>query len=220
MKVLIVGIGRVGMRTARVLHEEGHDVLAIDIDEVKVERCRQFGIETIAGDAATDAVIESIEIETFDAVAALTSDLNVNFAVCMVGNHHGCRTVIRIDDDYREEIYRRYAADVDEVVYPERLGAAGAKTALLGGTFHVIADLAEELQMLSITIEPGSPVVGRRISELELPNGARVYAHGPADAPMQIPLPGTELNAGDRVAVIAERTSAAVVNNALAGTLS
>ncbi len=217
MKVLIVGVGRVGMRTARVLHEEGHDVVAIDIDEAKVERCRQIGIETIEGDAASDAVLETLDLADFDAVAALTGDLNVNFAVCTVGNHHGCRTVIRIDDDYREEIYRRYADDVDEVVYPERLGAAGAKTALLGGTFHVIADLAEELQMLSVTIEASSPAVGQRISELDLPNGARIYAHGPEDAPMQIPLPGTEIDAGDRVAVIADRDTAAAVNDALAG---
>ena len=217
MKVLIVGVGRVGIRTARVLHEEGHEVVGIDINEEKVERCRQLGIETIQGDATSDAVLEPLDLDEFDVVAALTSDLNANFAACTVGNHYGCRTVIRIDDDYREEIYRRYAADVDEVVYPERLGAAGAKTALLGGTFHVIADLAEELQMLSVTIEDGSPAVGQRISELDLPNGARIYAHGTADAPMQIPLPGTEIDAGDRVAVIADRDSAAAVNDALAG---
>jgi len=36
----------------------------------------------------------------------------------MIGKEHGCRTVLRIDEDYREEIYEKYDADVDEIIYP------------------------------------------------------------------------------------------------------
>jgi len=77
----------------------------------------------------------------------------------MVGTHHGCRTVLRIDEDYREDIYEKYAEEVDEIIYPERLGAAGAKTALLGGDFNVVADLAENLQLTVLEIRDGSPAV-------------------------------------------------------------
>lgn len=217
MKVLIVGAGRVGMRTARVLHEEGHEVVVIEQDHTKAERARDAGLEAHEGDASQDDVIEGIDLSTVDAVGALTGDLNVNFAVCTVGNHYSCRTVMRIDDDYRQEIYEKYAGEVDEVVYPERLGAAGAKTALLGGNFNVIADLAERLQMLSITITADSPAVGKRVSEVSMPAGARIYAHGMAGEPMRIPLPGTEISPGDRVAVIAEGESLSTVNELLVG---
>lgn len=217
MKVLIAGAGRVGLRTARVLKEEGHEVILIERDPEKVDRAQRDGFEAHEGDASADDVIESVDLEDIDVVAALTGDLNANFAVCTVGNHYGCRTVMRIDDDYREEIYEKYAGEVDEVVYPERLGAAGAKTALLGGNFNVIADLAEQLQMLSVTVPPNAPVVGERVTDVELAGDARIYAHGERGEAMRIPLPGTEIAPGDRLAIIADTKSVQSVNEQLGG---
>jgi trk system potassium uptake protein TrkA len=47
-------------------------------------------------------------------------------------------------------------------------------------------------------------VLGQRVVEVDLPEGARVYAHGRTGEPMTIPLPQTEIRAGDELAVIAE----------------
>ncbi|MFA9426491.1 TrkA family potassium uptake protein [Natronorubrum sp. A-ect3] len=208
MRFVIVGYGRVGSRTARIVAEEGHETVVVDNDPDRVKRAREDGFETIHGNGADEAVLVDAEIDTADAIGAFTPDLNANFAACMVGTHHGCRTVLRIDEDYREEIYERYAEDVDEIIYPERLGAAGAKTAMLGGDFNVVADLATNLQLTVLEIKDGSPAVGKRMSELELPEGARIYAHGRERESLTIPLPGTELAAGDEVAVITETARA------------
>ncbi|ELY98532.1 TrkA-N domain-containing protein [Natrialba chahannaoensis JCM 10990] len=215
MKFVIVGYGRVGSRTSRILSEEGHDVVVVDNDPDRIDRASGDGLETIQGDGADEAVLIDAGIETADAIGAFTPDLNANFAACMVGNHHDCRTALRIDEDYREEIYTRYADEVDEVIYPERLGAAGAKTAMLGGDFNVVTDLATTLQLTVLEIPDGSAAVGKRMSELELPESARIYAHGRARESLTIPLPGTELEAGDEVAVVTETSSADEVRAAL-----
>ncbi|MDG5821511.1 TrkA family potassium uptake protein [Natronococcus sp. A-GB7] len=204
MRFVIVGYGRVGSHTAHILHEEGHDLVVVDDDPDRIERAANNGFDTVEGDGADEDVLLEAGIDEADAIGAFTPDLNVNFAACMVGNHHGCRTVLRIDEDYREEIYERYAEDVDDIIYPERLGAAGAKTAMLGGDFNVVADLAANLQLTVLEIREGSPAVGKRMSELELPESARIYAHGRAREALTIPLPGTELDVGDEVAVVAE----------------
>jgi trk system potassium uptake protein TrkA len=135
----------------------------------------------------------------------------------MVANDHGCRTVLRIDEDYRQEIYEKYAADVDEVIYPERLGAAGAKTALLGGDLNVLADLTEHLTATTIPIPEGSPVIGKRVVELDLPDDARLYAHGRDKEPMTIPMPRTTIEGGDRIALIAEPPALESVREMLRG---
>ena len=215
MKFIIVGYGRVGSRTARILAEEGHDVVVVDLNHDRVERARKEGLTAVEGDGATEETLLEAGIESADGIGALTPDLNANFSACMVGTHHGVRTVLRIDEDYREEIYRKYAEDVDEVIYPERLGAAGAKTAMLGGDFNVVADLAANLQLSVLEIPEGSPVIGGRITDVELPESAHVYAHGRAHEPLTIPLPGTTLEAGDQVAVIAETDEVAAVRAAL-----
>ncbi|QSW99505.1 potassium channel family protein [Haloterrigena alkaliphila] len=215
MRFVIVGYGRVGSRTARILSEEGHHVVLVDNDLERIERAEADGFETVQGDGADEAVLVDAGIETADAIGAFTPDLNANFAACMVGTHHGCRTVLRIDEDYREDIYEKYAENVDEIIYPERLGAAGAKTAMLGGDFNVVADLATNLQLTVLEIKDGSPAVGKRMSELDLPEGARIYAHGRERESLTIPLPGTELAVGDEVAVITETDRADDVRKTL-----
>lgn len=207
MKFVIVGFGRVGMRTANLLRTEGHEVVVVEIDAEKAEAARDAEYEVVEGDGEDERVLDRTGLDEADALAALSGDLNVNFTACMVAKGHGCRTIMRIDEDYRQEIYEKYAADVDEVIYPERLGAAGAKTALLGGDLNVLSDLTETLTATSIDIPEGSSIIGQRVVEIDLPGGARLYAHGRRKEPMTIPLPRTKIEAGDRVALIAEQTS-------------
>ncbi|WP_247731602.1 potassium channel family protein [Halovivax limisalsi] len=204
MRFVIVGSGRVGLRTARVLREEGHAVTLIEPDESTRRRAESAGFDVVAGDGSREETLERAGVAEADALGALTGDLNVNFAACMIGAHHGCRTVMRIDDDYREEIYRKYAAAVDEVVYPERLGAIGAKNALLGGTIRAIADVAQHLQIVELTITTESPMAGYTVSELQLPADATVLALAKAGASFEIPDPDEALEAEDRLVVLAD----------------
>ncbi|MFB6160061.1 MAG: TrkA C-terminal domain-containing protein, partial [Haloferacaceae archaeon] len=99
---------------------------------------------------------------------------------------------------------RKYADEVDEIVYPERLGAIGAKNALLGGNIQAIADLAANLQLVLVTITESSPMRGYSLEELALPARARVLAFGKAGEPMRVPMPDESFEAGDRLAVLAE----------------
>ena len=204
MTFIIVGYGRVGARTARVLHEEGHPVIVVEIDPDKVERARNAGFEVVEGDGSNESVLKRAGVESAVAVGGLTGDPNVNFAACMIGKEYGCRVAMRISEDYREEIYEQYEEDVDEVIYPERLGAAGAKTALLGGSFNAIGELTERLRLTTVTIPDGAPVVGQKVNDIDLGRDGRIYAHGRRREPMTIPLPGTIIETGDQLALVVE----------------
>ena len=217
MKFVIVGFGRVGKRVARILLEEGHEVVAVDSDHGRAEIAKRDGITIIEGNGGAEETYESVDLDAVDALGGLTGDLDVNRAACAIGKAHDCRVVLRIDADVGEADYNEYEAEVDEVVYPERLGAAGAKTALLGGDFNVIADLTEELSLSSLVIPEGSQAVDLRVSELDIPANARLYAHGRAHEPMSIPLPQTSIEPGDRVALIATPDALSSVRNRLQG---
>jgi trk system potassium uptake protein TrkA len=204
MRYVIIGAGRVGLRTARVLREEGHDVTVLERDQRKADRAREQGFTVVEGDGSREETLAEAGVETADAVGALTGDLNTNFAACMIAKHHGARTIMRIDEDYREDIYRKYADEVDEIVYPERLGAIGAKNALLGGDIRAIADIAQNLQIVELSVTDASPVKGYTISELQLPADATVLAFGKQGEPVTIPNPDESLELGDRLIVLAD----------------
>jgi trk system potassium uptake protein TrkA len=217
MKFIIVGFGRVGMRTARTLKSEGHDVVVIEQGHERAARARDEGFDVIEGDGGDEAVLEQAGLDDTDAIGALTGDLNTNFSACVIGDALGCRTILRVNEDFSEDLYSKYIENVDEVIYPERLGAAGAKTALLGGDFNVVADVTEKLSVASVSIPEGSPVIGKRVIEVELPGDARIYAHGREDESMTIPLPQTRIEAGDSVAVMTDPELLADVRSTLRG---
>ncbi|WP_254840663.1 potassium channel family protein [Natronomonas marina] len=204
MRFVIVGAGRVGMRTARVLREEGHETVIIEPDETKVNRLEDEGFEVVHGDGSDEETLLAQDLDAADGVAALSGDLVVNFVVCMIGTAHDCRTVMRVDNDYREYVVQKYASDVDEVIYPERLGAIAAKNALVGGNVRAVADVAQNLQLVQLTVTQDSPMRGYSLSEIELPADARILAFGKADGPLAIPDPDLSMEAGDRLVVIAD----------------
>ena len=109
---------------------------------------------------------------------------------------------MRIDEDYREDIYRQYADEVDEVIYPERLGAIVMKNALLGGNIRAIADVARNLQLIEFTVTDASPIRGYSLSELELPGETRLLAFGEDADSLRLPTPDDTLDLGDRLVVL------------------
>jgi trk system potassium uptake protein TrkA len=217
MRCIIVGYGRVGRRTASTLRDEGHDVAVVDSDRERVERARDEEFTAVEGDGGTAETLRPAGVADADAVAGLTGDINANFSACVVGDAHGCRTVLRVDKNVGDALYDRYSDIADEVIYPERLGAAGAKAALLGGTFEVVAELAEQLSMASVTVPEDAPVVGERVVEIELPGEAHICAHGRADGEMTVPLPQTRVEAGDSVGVVVDPERLPEVRSALRG---
>jgi len=204
MRFVIVGAGRVGLRTARALDENDNEIVLVESAPEASERARQEGFEVVEGDGTMEETLEDAGIAEADALGALTSDLNDNFTTCMIANHHGCRTVMRIDEDYREDIYRKYATEVDEVIYPERLGAIAAKNALVGGNIRAIADIAHNLQLVEFTITESAPIYGYSLSELELPGQARLLAFGSGDEPLRIPTPDDTLDSGVRLVILTD----------------
>ncbi|MFB6179827.1 MAG: TrkA family potassium uptake protein [Halorientalis sp.] len=204
MRFVIVGAGRVGLRTARVLKDEGHEVVVVEHHQQSAERARKEGFDVIEGDGSTEAVLAQADLASADAVGALSGDLNDNFITCLIAKHHGCRTVLRIDEDYREDIYKKYASDVDEVIYPERLGAIAAKNALLGGSIRAVADIARNLQMVELTVTTESPMQGYTLSELELPAKSQVLAFGKQEGAYGLPNADASLEVGDRLVVLAD----------------
>ncbi|WP_229125991.1 potassium channel family protein [Halapricum desulfuricans] len=204
MRYVIVGTGRVGLRTARALRESGHEVVLVERSGERAERASADGFTVVEGDGALESTLQQADVESADALGGLTGDLNTNFLACLIADHYGCRTVMRIDEDYREEIYRKYADEVDEVVYPERLGAIATKNALLGGNIRAIADVAHDVQLVELTINAASPVRGYSISELELPANSRLLAFGKEGEPMTVPTDDVSLEDGDRLVVVAD----------------
>lgn len=204
MRFVIVGAGRVGYRTAKAVRESGHEAVIIETDPTAIQRAREEGFKVIEGDGTTEAILKQVDLETVEAVGALTGDLNANLAICAIADRHGCRTVMRIDEAYREDIYREYVDVVDAIIHPEGIGAMLAKNALIGGNSRAIADVEQNLQIIEYTLTNESPMRGYTLSELELPGDARLIAYAPTGHQLTVPTTDETLSEGDRFVVLAD----------------
>ena len=110
-----------------------------------------------------------------DVMAAVTGDDAVNLAACQIAKmrFNVPRSIARINDPKNEKLFRQLA--IDEVVSPTRsiLGVIEHEIPI-----HDLLHLAEleggEVQIVEAQLDADSPVIGRELRELELPEGSTI----------------------------------------------
>ena len=75
-QVVVIGLGRFGSSVARSLYNLGHDVLAIDKEETRVQSIMGLATYALAGDATNESVLRELGIPDYDAaVVAIGSNI-------------------------------------------------------------------------------------------------------------------------------------------------
>lgn len=70
-QVLIIGLGRFGVSLATTLFSMGHDVMALDEDEKKVQNVSAHITHAVQADATDEAILRELGVSNFD-VAIVT----------------------------------------------------------------------------------------------------------------------------------------------------
>jgi trk system potassium uptake protein TrkA len=213
LDVVIAGGGRVGLETARLLTDRGHDVTIVESDG---DRCREISDEYLAtvieGDASNPDILGQASVERADVVAGLTGLSGLNLAVCMEARELApdARTVARIDTAAKEA-YMRF---VDAVLFPERAGARVAANEIVGSDVRSLADVTGDLDIFQVRVREGAPAAGKQLSEVRFPEGTVVVSDRGGD---HVARPDTELSPGETYVVAVEPEVADEVMNLLHG---
>ena len=67
--ILLIGLGRFGRHIARKLDELHHQVMAVDIDEKRVEAALPYVTNAQIGDGTDEDFVRSLGVRNFDAVS-------------------------------------------------------------------------------------------------------------------------------------------------------
>ena len=130
MKVVIMGCGRVGAMLATFLDDDGHDVTMLDINPASFRRLpADFGGKKQVGNGIDQDILARIGVADADAFIATTQGDNRNVMATQMAKHlFGVpRTLCRIYDPIREEIYRGLGL---ETISPTVVGATLIKETL------------------------------------------------------------------------------------------
>ena len=122
--ILLIGLGRFGSNIAAKLNELGHEVMAVDSCEDRVNAVLPFVTAAQIGDSTSEEFLSSLGVPSFDAcIVAIGDDFQNSLETAWLLKDLGAKKVIaRASRGTQEKFLLRNGAD--EVVYPEKQLAA------------------------------------------------------------------------------------------------
>ena len=133
-QIAVIGLGRFGVSLATTLSSIGHDVLALDKDENRVQDISSQITRAIQADATNETILEELGIGNFEiAIVAMGSAIESSVLSTILLKKLGVSYVIaRANSDLHGRILQKIGADT--VVYPEReMGIEVAEVITLSG---------------------------------------------------------------------------------------
>lgn len=106
MKIIIVGLGKVGQLLTQALAAEKHDLIVIDMDKEKVnDIVNRYDVNGIYGNGATSDILMQAEADKTDMIISVTSEDELNILVGMMGMRMGvCHAIARVrNPDYSKQ---------------------------------------------------------------------------------------------------------------------
>ena len=150
--VLLIGLGRFGQHVARKLNDLGHQVMAVDSVEERVEAVLPFVTNAQIGDSTSREFLSSLDIPSFDAcIVAIGDNFQNSLETADLLKELGAQKVIaRASRGVQEKFLLRCGAD--EVVYPEKQLAAW--TAIRCTSEHILdyIELDEDYSIFELTV--------------------------------------------------------------------
>ena len=174
--ILLIGLGRFGKHIALHLNQLGHQVMAVDNVEERVDAVLPFVTNAQIGDSTNADFLESLGIRNYDVcIVAIGNDFQSSLETASLLKELGAKLVVaRAARDVQAKFLLRNGAD--EVVYPEKQLAKW--TAIRYSADHILdyIELDEEHAMFEIPIP--RDWVGRTIGQLDIRRKYRINIMG------------------------------------------
>jgi trk system potassium uptake protein len=179
-RIVIAGAGNIGLRLARAL-EKTSQVKLIERDAQRARRASELLENTIVlhGDAADEELLIEENIDSTDVFAALTNSEEANILSAMLAKRLGARKVMALINkpSYAELME---SGSIDIAISPQTITIGSLLEHVRRGHVVKVHSLrrgsAEALEAIVHGTEVTSRVVGRRVEELKLPEGASIGA--------------------------------------------
>ncbi|NUK28958.1 TrkA family potassium uptake protein [Parageobacillus sp. VR-IP] len=116
----VIGLGRFGGSICRTLSEQGMEVLAIDVDEDRVNEFASIVSHAVVGDSTDENVLKSLGIRNFDhVIVAIGDNIQASILTTLILKELGVQHItVKATNDYHEKVLKKIGAD--QIVHPER----------------------------------------------------------------------------------------------------
>ena len=170
--ILLIGLGRFGRHIAMKLDEFHHQVMAVDIQENRVNAVLPYVTNAQIGDSTNEEFLESLGVRNFDVcIVAIGDNFQSSLETTSLLKELGAKMVVsRAARDVHAKFLLRNGAD--EIVYPEKQLAAW--TAIRYSADHILDYVELDVDHAIFEIQIPADWVGKTIGQLDIRNNHNI----------------------------------------------
>ena len=150
--VLLIGLGRFGRHLAMQLNELGHQVMAVDKDEERVNECMPFVTNAQIGDSTRVDFLRSLGVSNYDVCyVTISGDFQNSLETTSLLKELGANYVVsRAERDVQAKFLLRNGADA--VAYPEKQLAKWAAIRYTANHIFSYIELDEQHAIIEVAV--------------------------------------------------------------------
>ncbi|MFB4160165.1 TrkA family potassium uptake protein [Geomicrobium sp. JSM 1781026] len=152
---VVIGLGRFGVSVTKTLIGNGHEVLAIDIDEHKVQEISTDASYAVQIDATDEVALEQLGIHKYShAIVGIGEDLQASILITLLLKEMEVEKITaKAKDEHHGKVLTKIGAD--QVIFPER--DMGRRLGNLIGSNHLVdyLELSDDYHVEEILVQKG-----------------------------------------------------------------
>ena len=164
--ILLIGLNNFGVYMAKDLRELGHQVMAVDKREDRINAILPFVTDAQIGDSTSEAFLRSLGVNNYDVcLVAIGNDFQSSLETASLLKELGAKLVVaRADREAQEKFLLRNGAD--EVINPEKQIAQWA--AIRYASNHILdyIKLDDDHAIFEVTVP--RDWVGKSVAEIDI----------------------------------------------------
>jgi trk system potassium uptake protein TrkA len=201
MRVVIVGASDLAVETARILLDEGHEVIVIEQNSERIEALDdELACSFLHGDGSDPHIMDEVAPQDVDILFCLTDNDQVNILTSLIGKSRGChRAVTLIVDSSYLPICGELG--LEDVIVPDRtVGRYLADLAVGRDVMELSTMVKGVARFFSFIVEEEA---GQRVKDLDLPARSRAVYYYRGEE-FELADPDTKLEKGDELIIVTD----------------
>ena len=164
--ILLIGLGRFGRHIALQLNKLGHEVMAVDSNEERVNAILPIVTNAQIGDSTNTEFLKSLGIGNFDVcIVTIGGNFQNSLETTSLLKELGAKLVVsRAERDVQEKFLLRNGAD--EVIYPEKQVANWAAIRYTADHVRDYIEVDEAHAIFEVEVPEGW--IGKTVGELDI----------------------------------------------------
>jgi len=217
MYIIVIGGGRLVYYLTKALLEEGHEVLIIERDAATSQTINnELGSVCLRGDGCEVTTLNQAGTSRADMLIAVTGDDEDNLVACQVAKYkfNVPRTIARVRNPKNEALFKELGVDVSvssTSIILEHIKHEVPSHPLL----HLLTIQEKGLEIVEVTVPPGSASVGKQVKELALPPESILSLIIHIGKKPTIPASNTTIQAGDQIIAVTRPESVEALRSIL-----